>query len=103
MFAFERRLESNLRLEEVRTLRQLEPVTAIVVVVPGSLSSQLARARVDLARHQERREVTNDAREWCGSVHQVVLVGSIGVALAIAVVLVDGDPVTWWECPVQLL
>ena len=41
--------------------------------------------------------------EWDGSVHEVVLVRPVGVALAVRVVLVHADLLTWWQQPPRRL
>ena len=65
------------------------------VVGPGSsqcLDADLAGAAEHLAAHEERRQVTDDVAERRRAIDQVVLVGPVGVALAVAVVLVDRQP-----------
>ncbi len=77
-------LEAHLLLEEVGPLRDLE-----VDRRPAVLGPDLARPGEDLARHQEHGEVVDDVAERQRPGEQVVLVGAVGVALAVAVVLVD--------------
>ena len=85
----ERGLQADLRLEEVRTLRQL--IRRPASLVPCGFRSDLAGTRVHLSGHEEGREIAHDVAERRGAVHQVVLVRAVGVALAVAVVLVDGQ------------
>ena len=79
-------LQADLRLEEVRALGDL--VLGVLEVV---LRPDLARAREDLARDQERHHVLDDPREGAAAVHEVVLVGAVAVPLRVGVVLVDED------------
>ena len=58
---------------------------------PGRLRAHLARAGVDLAGHEVGHDVVDDPPEGHRPVHEVVLVGAVGVALAVGVVLVDRD------------
>ena len=81
------RLEADLGLEEVRALRNL-----IVAVLDVVLGADLACPRVDLPRREKWHEVLDDAGEGHLAIHQIVLVGAVGVALAVGVVLVDQDP-----------
>ena len=61
------------------------------LVRPGRLGADLAGAGEDLPGDEVRHHVAHDLGERHGAVHEVVLVGAVAVALAIAVVLVDGD------------
>jgi hypothetical protein len=56
-----------------------------------ALDPELARAREDLSRDEEGRQVPHDPGKRDCPVHQVVLVTAVGVALAVGVVLVDGE------------
>ena len=84
--ALERGLEADLDLEEVAALGDLVARGARV-----DADADPPRAADDLAHHEERGEVPHDARERGGARHQVVLVGSVGDALAVGVVLVEVD------------
>src|SRR5439155_14491825 len=75
-----------LGLQEVRALGDVEVAVRDVV-----LGADLAGAGVELAAHEERHQVLDDAGERHLAVHQVVLVGTVGVALGVRVVLVDED------------
>jgi hypothetical protein len=81
---FERCFEPDLGLEEVRPLRDL-----IRNVSTAGGTAEEAGAGEDLAGHEERHDVVRDLRERHGPVHEVVLVGAVGGALAVGVVLVD--------------
>jgi hypothetical protein len=87
--ALQRRLEPDLGLEEVRALRELIEVPA--AVVPLRLEPDLAGARDDLPRDEERRQVPRDVGERGRAVDEVVLVRPVRVALAVGVVLVDRE------------
>jgi hypothetical protein len=63
-----------------------------VAVLGIVLRADLPHAGVDLAGHEEGEEVLDDPGEGHLAVHEVVLVGAVGVALGIGVVLVDQDP-----------
>ena len=87
--SLQRRLQSDLGLEEVGALGELERVTA--AIVPGGLEAHLAGAGEHLPGDEERRQIPDDVGERGGAIHQVVLVGAVGVALAVGVVLVDRE------------
>ena len=80
------RLQADLLLEEVGPLRELELDVAPIPV--GQLAADLARSGEYLPGHEVRGGVLDDPAEWGGSVHQVVLMTAVAVALAIRVVLV---------------
>ncbi len=61
-------------------------------VVGGGLGADLAGPGEDLAGHEVGGDAGHDPVERGGPVHQVVLVGAVGVALAVRVVLVDDQP-----------
>ena len=76
----------DLLLEEVGPLGELE----VDVVAAGRRRPRmptLPGAGEDLAGDEVRHDVAHDAGEGHGPVHQVVLVGAVGVALAVGVVL----------------
>ena len=87
--ALQRRLEADLLLEEVGALREL--VRHVGAGEPGGLRAHLAGPGVDLPGDEVRHHVADDLRERDRTVHQVVLVGAVAVALAVGVVLVDDD------------
>src|SRR5215211_3994630 len=82
----EGRLQADLDLEELAALGDLEGHRAVVVV-----ADQAARAGEHLAADQERGQVADDPGERGRPVDQEVLVGAVGGALAVGVVLVDLD------------
>src|SRR5215217_7462120 len=84
--ALEGRLQPDLDLEELAALGDLEGDRAVVVV-----ADQAARAGEHLAADQERGQVADDPGERGRPVDQEVLVGAVGGALAVGVVLVDLD------------
>ena len=85
--ALQRRLQPDLLLEEVGPLRQLEG--HVGAAHRRHLRPHLARAGVDLAAHEMGHHVVHDPAERHRPVHQVVLMGAVGVALAVGVVLQD--------------
>ena len=95
----QRRFQAHLGFEEVRALAEL--VAMAVPLVPRCLASQLARSRVDLPGDQERGQVPDDDAERRAPIDQEVLVGAIGVPLAVAVVLVDRDALSRGKDVVQ--
>lgn len=84
--ALERRLQADLDLEVVGALADLEAV--LVAVLPDT---DPARARDDLARDEERRQMAHDVRERRLPLHEVVLVRAVGGTLVVGVVLVEVD------------
>ena len=82
----QRRLEADLDLEEVGPLGDLEAAAAAVLA-----DADPAGAGDDLAGDEERREVAHDVGERRLAPHQVVLVGAVGGALVVGVVLVQVD------------
>src|SRR5918992_2621866 len=82
----EGRLQPDLDLEELGALGDLEGDRAVVVV-----ADQAAGAGEHLAADQERGQVADDPGERGRPVDQEVLVGAVGGALAVGVVLVDLD------------
>ena len=91
------RLEPDLLLEELGSLRQLEGDVA-----PGvtrRLASHLPRPGEDLTGDEVRCHQMGDAGKGHGAVHEVVLVGAVRVALAVGVVLVDDDRLALGEGP----
>ncbi len=82
----QRGLEADLDLEEVAALGDLVAGGARV-----DADADPARPADHLAHDEERRQVPHDARERRGARHQVVLVGAVGGALAVGVVLVEVD------------
>ncbi len=85
--ALQRRLQAHLLFKEVGPLGDLEARVGTAV-----LGAHLAGADEDLPRHEERGQVADDVGEGKLAGQQIVLVGAVGVALAVAVVLVDADP-----------
>jgi hypothetical protein len=98
--SLERRLQAHFGLEEVRPLAEL--VAMAVPVVRRCLPSQLAGPRVDLPGDQERGQVPHDDAERRAPIDQEVLVGTVRVPLAVAVVLVDRDALAWRKDVVEL-
>src|SRR5207244_4174199 len=95
----ERRLESDLGLEEVGALRELEHVLA--ALVPLRLEPELSGTGEDLSADEEGREIADDVTERGGPLHQVVLVGKLttghrleaaGVAQGRLILVVPADP-----------
>ena len=84
--ALEGRLEPDLGLEEVGALGDLVARSPAVDAEPDP-----AGAADDLARHEERDEAADDVGEGRAPGHEVVLVGAVGLALAVGVVLVEVD------------
>ena len=84
--ALERGLEPDLLLEEVGALADLE-----VDRLGAVLGADLARTGEHLAGDEPRDEVAHERRERHRAVDEEVLVTAVGVALAVAVVLVDDD------------
>ena len=84
--ALEGRLEAHLDLEEVAALGDLVPRRAGV-----DADADPAGAAHHLADDEERGEVLDDVRERRRARHEVVLVGAVGHALAVGVVLVEVD------------
>jgi hypothetical protein len=82
----ERGLEADLLLEEVGALTDLE-----VDGFGAVLGTDLARTGEHLARDEPRDQVAHEHRERHRAVDEEVLVTAVGVALAVAVVLVDDD------------
>jgi hypothetical protein len=80
-------LETDLLFEEVRPLGQLEIHFGAVV-----LRADLAGAGEDLTCNQEGGGEPDHVPERCLPGEQVVLVGAVGVALAVGVVLVERHP-----------
>ena len=70
--ALDHRVERDLGLEEVGALREL-----VLAGMRAVLAADLARAAVDLARHEERHQVLDDLLEGRAAVHQVVLVRAV--------------------------
>ncbi len=79
-------LQAHFLLEEVGALAQLEGHAGAAVLAP-----HLPRPGEHLAGDEEGRQVGHDVAEGDRPGHQVVLVGAVGVALAVAVVLVDQE------------
>ena len=88
--ALQRGLEPDLGLEEVRPLAELVPLPG--PVVPRRLGPELAGPAEDLPGHEERREVRPPGSRTAPPVDEVVLVRAVRVPLAVAVVLVDREP-----------
>ena len=88
----ERGFETNLFLEEVGPLGQLEADLG-----PAVLRPDLARPGEDLAGDEESGGEPDHVTERGLPGKQVVLVGAVAVALAVGVVLVDRDPLTGRE------
>ncbi len=84
----QRRLETDLDLEVVGPLADLEARRAPVLA-----DADPAGAAHDLAADEERREVPDDVGERRRPLHQVVLVGAVGRALVVGVVLVQHERV----------
>ena len=82
--SLERGLESDLHLEEVRALRQLESRAPAVLTEADS-----PRPREDLTSDEEGNQVSHDLRERRRAPHEVVLVRPIRGALVVGVVLVE--------------
>ena len=82
----ERGLQADLALEEVRALGQLETVRATV-----HSDADPAGATHHLTHHEEGRQVLDDVKERGPPGHEVVLMGPIGLPLAVGVVLVEID------------
>ncbi len=82
----ERGLESDLDLEVVGTLADLEAVRPAVLA-----QAYPAGPGHDLPRDEEWREVTNDVGEWRRALHEVVLMRAVRRALVVGVVLVQVD------------
>ena len=82
--AFERRLETDLDLDVVGALRQLESG-----LIARRADADAAGAGDHLARHQMRRQARDYRGERRLARHQIVLVRPVGGALAVHVVLVE--------------
>ena len=95
--ALDHGVERHLGLEEVGALREL-----VLARMAAVLGTHLARAAVHLAGREERQQVLDDLLEGGPAVHQVVLVGAVAVALAIAVVLVDQHLGARGQHPIRL-
>ena len=97
----QRGLEPHLGLEEVGALREL--VDRPAALVPWGLGPELPCTAEDLPGDEERRQVADDVGEGGLPVDEVVLVGAVGVALAVRVVLVDHEaaasPAAGWRPP----
>ena len=83
---FERGLETDLDLEVVGTLADLEAVRSAVLA-----QAHPDRIGHDLARDEERREVANDVGEWSGRRGVVLMRAVLRRALVVGVVLVQVD------------
>src|SRR5699024_791183 len=79
-------LQPHFLLDEVSTLGELEPAVAATLAEPHP-----ARTAEHRAGHQERDEGADNLVEGDPAVDQVVLVGAVTGALAVGVVLVEGD------------
>ena len=86
--ALERGLEPDLDLEEVGALADLEPGRRAVLA-----DTHPTGAGDDLAGDEERGELGDDIGERGRPAHEEVLVGSVGGALVVSVVLVQVDAV----------
>ncbi len=84
--ALEGRLQADLDLEVVGALAQLEAVRGAVLA-----QAHPAGAGDHRAGDEERGEVADDVGERRRPLHQVVLVGAVGGALVVGVVLVQVD------------
>ncbi len=84
--ALERGLQPHLDLEEVGPLGELEALGAPVGAQPDP-----AGAGEHLPGHEERDQPADDLDERGPTIHQVVLVRTVGLALAVGVVLVQLD------------
>ena len=82
--AFESGLQAHLNLDVVGTLGQLE-----TGLVAGRSDPDAAGPGDDLPAHHEGRQPGDDRREGGLSAHEVVLVGAVGGALAVDIVLVQ--------------
>ena len=87
--ALERRLESDDLFEEFGARTELEE--RITFESRFGLGADLAGADDDLARDEVRHHGANDVIELDAATYQIVLVGAVGVALAVGVVLVERD------------
>ena len=67
--------------------------------LPRRLAPDLSGPGEDLAGDEVRRDEMGDPGEGNGAVHEVVLVGAVGVALAVGVVLVDDDGLALGQRP----
>ena len=61
----------------------------LAALVPLRLEPELSGTGEDLSADEEGREIADDVTERGGPIHQVVLVGAVGVALPVGIVLVD--------------
>ena len=82
----QRGLQAHLGLEEVRPLADLE-----AGLLAGLADADAPRAGDHLAGDQVRGELGDDPVEGRAALQQVVLVGAVGGALAVGVVLVEPD------------
>ena len=82
--ALQRRLETDLHLEVVRALADLEAVAVTVLPEPDP-----AGAADHLPADEERRQVAHDVAERGGPADEVVLVGAVRRPLVVGVVLVE--------------
>src|SRR5215203_4409324 len=89
----ERGLESDLRFEEVRALADLETWG-----LAGLTDANATGAGDHLPRHEEGRELRHNPVEGCAALQQIVLVGAVGRALAVGVVLVEPDRASQGLC-----
>ena len=87
--AFKSRFEPHYFFEELGTLAQLEEGVRLKTV--SGFGAHFAGPHDDLARNEVRNHGANDAGELDVAADQVVFVRPVGVALAVGVVLVEGD------------
>ena len=87
-------LESHFLFEEVGAAGELVPDGGGAV-----LGADLARAREHLPGHEPRKQRAHQRIERGLAVDEIVLVGAVGVALAIGVVLIDDDFLAGIEDP----
>ena len=80
------RLQPDLDLEEVGSLGHLEGD-----VLEPELVADAARPDIHRPGHEERGELADESPNGTDPRHEVVLVGAVGRALAVGVVLVDQD------------
>ena len=90
--SLQRGFQAHLFLEELGPLRDLEVHRP--AVVRRRLRPHLARAAVELAGDEMGDDRLDDAGEGRGPVHEVVLVTTVGIPLAVGVVLVDDQTAT---------
>ena len=93
--SFQGGLQAHRLLEEVGPLGQL--ICNVTSIPEGQFAAHLSRSGKYLSGHKVGSGVLNDSTERSRPIHQIVLVASVTVALAVGIVLIDDQLLTLWK------